>query len=106
MTISSSINSAASFFSTTALQRLNTAAPKEAGASESPAEAFFQHVRKTPAEQMMEAMLKRRGLTQEEFQALPPEERQAIMEEIKKEIEDRVKRGEGPSKGVFADIKA
>lgn len=106
MTIASAIGGAASFFSTTALQRLNTAAPTEAGGTESPTEAFFKHVRKTPAEQMMEAMLKRRGLTQEQFNALPPEERQAIMEEIKKEIEEKVKYGEAPSKGALADIKA
>ncbi|ATQ42887.1 hypothetical protein [Caulobacter mirabilis] len=104
MSLSSPIGGVASLFSTTAMQRLNTAAPKEKGAPETATEAFFNHVKKTPAEQMMEAMLKRRGLTQEAFNALPPEQRQAIMEDIKKEIMDKVKNGEGPSKGALADI--
>lgn len=49
--------------------------------------AFLEYMAKTPEERYFEAFLKSKGMTEEQFQALPPEEKQALM----KEFEDYVK---------------
>ena len=49
--------------------------------------AFLEYMAKTPEERYFEAFLKSKGMTEEQFEALPPEEKQALM----KEFEDYVK---------------
>lgn len=75
------------------------------GASGAPvdetAEAFLREARKTPAERTKEAVLKRYNLTQEQFEALPPEKQAAIRQEIEEEMRRKLGRAQG---GAFADV--
>lgn len=52
-----------------------------------PAEYLAEWVKKTPEQHMREAILKKMGLTEEELNAMPPEQRA----EIEHEIADRIK---------------
>ncbi|WP_299615337.1 hypothetical protein [Pelagibius sp.] len=54
-------------------------------------QAFLDYVAKTPEERYLEAFLNSKGLTEEQFQALPAEERQALL----KQFEEFVKRQVG-----------
>ncbi len=48
---------------------------------------FLDYMSKSPAERYYEALLREKGLTEEELANLPPEERARIVQEIKEEIE-------------------
>ncbi len=56
---------------------------------------FLDFMDKTPEERMFESMLRDRGLTPEEFAALPPEEQRKILSEIQEEIRKKLAEGEG-----------
>ena len=45
---------------------------------------------KTPEERYFESFLKSKGMTKEEFEALPPEEQQALVTEFKEAVKQRV----------------
>jgi predicted flavoprotein YhiN len=53
-----------------------------------------KYLKMTPAERMAQAMLKKLGMTKEQFDALPPEQQAAITaqitEMIKQEMQDKV----------------
>jgi exonuclease VII large subunit len=53
---------------------------------------FLDHMKKTPAERMEEAWLRARGLTKEDLEAMEPEKRAALIEEMKQQIEDQIRR--------------
>lgn len=58
---------------------------------ESPAvQAFLDYMSKTPEERYFDAFLKSKGMTQEEFDALPTDEKQALMQEFQETIKQRV----------------
>lgn len=65
------------------------------------AEAFLREARKTPAERTKEAVLKRHGLTQEQFDHLSPDKQAAIRQEIEDEMRRKLGRAQG---GAFADV--
>ena len=74
----------------------------------SPARSEFDvYAKKTPAEKMHEAMLKKLGITEEEYKAMSAEQRAAvdakIKEMVKAEIEDQMRKGKT---GIFADVTA
>lgn len=50
---------------------------------------FMDYMEKTPEERLFEAILRDKGLTPEEFEALPVEERQKIEQEIQEEMEEK-----------------
>lgn len=50
---------------------------------------FLEYMAKSPAERLYEAILKEKGLTKEQLEALPPEERMKVEKEIQEEIEQR-----------------
>lgn len=52
--------------------------------------AFLEYMSKTPEERYFDAFLKSKGMTQEEFDALPVEEKQALMQEFQETIKQRV----------------
>ena len=52
--------------------------------------ALQDYMSKTPAEHMRDAILKEMGLTEEELNAKPPEERMALEEEINRRIKERL----------------
>ena len=45
----------------------------------------------TPAEKMRDSILKEIGMTEEEIEALPPEQQKAVEEEIAQRMEERAK---------------
>jgi hypothetical protein len=65
------------------------------------AEAFLREAKKSPAERTKEAVLKRHSLSQEQFEALPPEKQAAIRQEIEDEMKRKLGRAQG---GAFADV--
>jgi hypothetical protein len=50
---------------------------------------FLDYMEKTPEERLFEAILREKGLTPEEYEALPPEERAEIEQEIQEEMKKR-----------------
>lgn len=71
-------------------------AGETASAAADPGEAAIDAFRKimdmTPEERLFELLLKKRGLTQEELDALPTEEREKIIAEIKEEIREKIEK--------------
>ena len=55
------------------------------------AQTFLEFMAKSPRERYYEMILKEKGLTKEQLDAMPPEERAKIEREIQEEIEHRVK---------------
>ncbi len=54
-------------------------------------EAFKAYMAMTPAEKMRDSILKEIGMTEEEIEALPPEQQKAVEEEIAQRMEERAK---------------
>ncbi|MDQ2078628.1 hypothetical protein RA307_00415 [Xanthobacteraceae bacterium Astr-EGSB] len=63
---------------------------------------FLKEAKKTPAERMHEALLKKLGLTEEEFQALDPEAKAAVEEAMREEVAKQAK--QSGETGVLADL--
>ncbi len=61
--------------------------PEEPGSVE---EEFLDYMSKSPEERYAEALLRELGLTPEQLAALPPEERNAILEKIQQKIEAKI----------------
>lgn len=54
-------------------------------------EAFKAYMAMTPAEKMRDSILKEIGMTEEEIEALTPEQQKAVEEEIAQRMEERAK---------------
>lgn len=54
-------------------------------------EAFLRYAEQSPMERMREQILKSLGLTEDSLKALPPEERAAVEEQIRKMIEEKMR---------------
>lgn len=67
-------------------------ASAEADPGQAAIDAFRKFMNMTPEERMFELLLKKRGLTKEEFEALPPEEREKILAEIEDEIRQKIEK--------------
>ncbi len=52
----------------------------------SPEETFLAHVQKSPVERWIESWLAARGLSKEEFDALPPDEHEALAKEMAEDL--------------------
>ncbi|NUU35021.1 hypothetical protein [Pseudomonas sp. C2B4] len=62
---------------------------KRLGGGESAADAFKEYMSKTPEQRMRDAILEEMGLTQEEVDAMPPEQQKKVGEEIAQRMEDK-----------------
>ncbi len=51
--------------------------------------AFLDYMSKTPEERYFESFLKSKGMTKEEFEALPPEEKQALLKEFEEAVKQQ-----------------
>jgi hypothetical protein len=58
-------------------------------------EEFMEFMAKSSDEKMFDLLLQKKGLTKEQLNALPPEERQKILDEIREEIERKVREKTG-----------
>ena len=56
----------------------------------SAADEFMAYMKKTPEERMRDSILKSMGMTEEELESLPPEERKAVEDKIKEIIKERI----------------
>lgn len=65
-----------------------TAGGGEAIGQQSARDAFLEFMNMSWEERYFSLLLAQKGLTKEEFEALPPEEKQEILEEIEQEIKD------------------
>ena len=67
---------------------------------------FLEYMAKTPEERYFEAFLKSKGMTQEEFDALDPEDKEALVEEFEDAVKQRVaeKNAEELAKSQFAGL--
>lgn len=63
---------------------------KQQQASAAARQKFLDYMEKTPEERYFEAFLTARGLTKEELDAMPPEDREKILKEIQEEIERKI----------------
>ncbi len=52
---------------------------------------FLAYMKKSLAERMEEAWLKQHNMTREQFEALPPEEKKKVAEEMRADIEEKIK---------------
>ncbi|RVU34940.1 hypothetical protein EOI86_19090 [Hwanghaeella grinnelliae] len=79
-------------------------ASAEADPGQAAIDAFRKIMDMTPEERLFELLLKKRGLTQEELDALPPEEREKIIAEIKEEIREKIEK-KAASSGTTTDAQ-
>lgn len=61
------------------------------GESNGALEAFKAYMEMTPAEKLRDSILKEIGMTEEEIDALPPEQQKAVEEEIAERMQERAK---------------
>lgn len=61
------------------------------------AQTFLDFIGKNPMERMREQILREMGLTEEQLEQLPPEERQKVEEQIASIIEERMKASFAPN---------
>ncbi|TQV77780.1 hypothetical protein [Denitrobaculum tricleocarpae] len=54
---------------------------------------FLDYMSKTPEERFFAAFLKEEGLTEEQFEKLPPKERAALMQDFEQEMKDKTLEG-------------
>lgn len=52
---------------------------------------FRDYMKMTPGERMQYAWLKQHGISKEEFDSMPADEKQKLMEQMKREIEEKIK---------------
>lgn len=75
---------------TTSVTTKNAVKEKQQQASAAARQEFLAYMEKTPEERYFEAFLTARGLTKEELDAMPPKDREKILEEIQEEIERKI----------------
>ncbi len=100
-----------SFMATAGLNKNKASDPSAAPSSltaktneKSTADIFMDYMKKTPAERMEENWLKAHGLTKEKLAKMTPKEQEAIMKQMKTEIETALK--EKTEKGTQVDLVA
>lgn len=78
-------------------QDQSTESSASASAEQTTEEKFLEFMELTPEERYFDMFLKERGMTQEEFDALPPEQQEKIAEEIRQEIREKVEQDALPA---------
>lgn len=73
-------------------------------AAPSAKDKFLDYMKMTPAERMEAAILEEMGLTKEDLEAMPPEQRKAIEDTIRERIKEKMKAAGGDQKGMIADV--
>lgn len=67
-----------------------SSAPTKA-ANNSAADEFMTYMKKSPAERMEDTWLKAHGLSKEKLAAMSPKDREAVMKQMKTDIENNLK---------------
>lgn len=92
-----------SFESVLALQSLDAPKPP---APPSAADLFLQEAQKSPIERMREQILEELGLTEESIAQLPPEEKRAVEDKIRRMIEEKIRQAMGADEAPAASNAA
>lgn len=75
----------------TAVSAGQVAKPLDDDGGNAALEAFKAYMAMTPAEKMRDSILKEMGMTEEDIEALPPEQQNAVEEEIAQRMQERAK---------------
>lgn len=71
------------------------------------AQSFLSYMKETPAQQLESSWLAAHGLTQKEFDALPPAQKLAIEKQMEQDIKNEIaKKMQGASAGMGAGAGA
>ncbi len=72
-------------FETQSAQEFSVSAidEEESAGADATRQAFLDYIKKTPLERYFETFLKSKGMSQEAYEALPPEEKEALLEEFR-----------------------
>ena len=73
-------------------------------AAPSARDEFLDYMKLTPAQRMEQAILEEMGLTKEDLESMPPEQRKAIEETIRERIKAKMEEAGDRSKGKIADL--
>jgi len=68
----------------------DTADASAADASD-PTSAFTAFINETPAQRMQDAWLQQHGVTQQQFNALSADDKQKLLDQMKRDLEERMK---------------
>ena len=89
------------------------AAPVSAGdtadttsTADSATQDFTNYMKETPAQRFQDSWLKQHGISQEDFNNMSPAEQQKLLEQMKQDMEERMKSSTDKALGVNADITA
>jgi hypothetical protein len=78
-------------------------AAKDSG-TDAVVEEFLKEAKKSPIERLREAYLKAHNMSEADLAALPPAERQSIEDDIRKSIQEAMKKQPKQGPKSFADI--
>jgi TPP-dependent pyruvate/acetoin dehydrogenase alpha subunit len=82
-----------------------SAAGSQIGAR-TPADDFLEYARMTPAERIRAAILDEMGITEEELEAMDPEERKAMEKVIAERTKEKVEQATEKRTGMLIDVQA
>jgi TPP-dependent pyruvate/acetoin dehydrogenase alpha subunit len=77
----------------------------KAASGKTPEAEFLEFAKKTPAEHIRDAMLKKLGLSQEEFDNMDSASQKAVTEQITAEIKKQIEASGDKRTGQITDIK-
>jgi hypothetical protein len=72
----------------------------------SPADEFLEYARMSPAERIRAGILDELGLTEEELEAMSPEERKAMEKVIAERTKEKVEQASEKRTGMIVDVQA
>lgn len=76
------------------------------GQSNSVVQQFLQYAKMTPAQRIFAQMLNKLGITEDQFKAMPPAEKQKVEQQVQQMIKQQVQSGGDKQTGMITDISA
>jgi hypothetical protein len=67
---------------------------------------FLQYAKMTPAQRMFAQMLNKLGITEDQFKAMPPAEKQKVEQQVQQMIKQQMQNGGDKQTGMITDISA
>lgn len=80
--------------------------PKDGKEGGSAKAEFLEEATKTPAERIQDAVRKRLGISEEEFEKMDASQRSAVESAVREMIQEQVAQGNDRGVGHFADVTA
>ena len=76
------------------------------GQSASVVQQFLQYAKMTPAQRLFAQMLNKLGITEDQFKAMPPAEKQKVEQQVQQMIKQQIQNGGDQQTGMITDISA